>query len=99
MTVFRNSPPFFVGIDLGGTNIKSGVVDNDGRPMSSVSIETHAEQGGRAGLDRLVEAANQAVDEKRPQLGSDCRRRPWLARDHGPRSRDAPGPAQPAGLG
>lgn len=61
MTVFRNSPPFFVGIDLGGTNIKSGVVDNDGRPMSSVSIETHAEQGGRAGVDRLVEAANQAV--------------------------------------
>jgi glucokinase len=57
----RNSPPFYVGIDLGGTNIKSGVVDNDGRPMSSVSIETHADEGGNAGLERLVEAANKAV--------------------------------------
>jgi glucokinase len=61
MSSVRFSPPFFVGIDLGGTNIKSGVVDNEGRPMSSVSIETHAELGGQSGLDRLVEAANNAV--------------------------------------
>jgi glucokinase len=65
MSSVRYSPPFFVGIDLGGTNIKSGVVDNDGRPMSSVSIETHAERGGKAGLERLVEAANRAVTESR----------------------------------
>ena len=61
MSAVRYSPPFFVGIDLGGTNIKSGVVDNEGRPMSSVSIETHADKGPEMGLDKLVEAANQAV--------------------------------------
>jgi glucokinase len=61
MSAVRFSPPFFVGIDLGGTNIKSGVVDNEGRPMSSVSIETHAEKGREVGLDNLVEAASQAV--------------------------------------
>jgi glucokinase len=63
MNAARFSPPFFVGIDLGGTNIKSGVVDNDGRPMSSVSIETHAERGAQAGLDNLVAAGNAAVKE------------------------------------
>ena len=61
MSAVRYSPPFFVGIDLGGTNIKSGVVDNEGRPMSSVSIETHADKGAQSGLDDLVAAANQAV--------------------------------------
>jgi glucokinase len=61
MSSVRYSPPFFVGIDLGGTNIKSGVVDNEGRPMSSVSIETHADKGAQVGLDNLVTAANQAV--------------------------------------
>jgi glucokinase len=61
MSAVRFSPPYFVGIDLGGTNIKSGVVDNDGRPMSSVSIETHAGMGPETGLDNLVAAANQAV--------------------------------------
>ena len=63
MSSVRNSPPFYVGIDLGGTNIKSGVVDNDGRPMSSVSIETHADEGAKAGLQRLAEAANKAVSQ------------------------------------
>ena len=61
MSAVRYSPPFFVGIDLGGTNIKSGVVDNEGRSLSSVSIETHAEKGPFAGVDSLVAAANQAV--------------------------------------
>ena len=61
MSAVRYSPPYFVGIDLGGTNIKSGVVDNEGGPMSSVSIETHADQGPESGLDFLVAAADQAV--------------------------------------
>ena len=63
MSAVRYSPPFFVGIDLGGTNIKSGVVDNEGRSLLSVSIETHAEDGPIAGVDSLAAAANKAVAE------------------------------------
>ncbi len=59
----RISPPFYLGIDLGGTNIKSGVVDNDGRALSSVSVETQAEAGPEVGLDNLVAAGSQAVKE------------------------------------
>src|SRR5262249_32336842 len=51
----------YLGIDLGGTNIKSGVVDDEGRSLSSVSLKTEAEQGPEAGLDRLAEAGNLAV--------------------------------------
>src|SRR5438067_1252969 len=61
MSAAARRPPFFLGIDLGGTNIKSGVVDDAGRPVSSISIETQAARGPEVGLDNLVEAARRAV--------------------------------------
>ena len=57
------SPPFFLGIDLGGTNIKSGVVDNNGRPLSSVSVATQADRGPVVGVDNLVAAGELAVKQ------------------------------------
>jgi glucokinase len=54
-------PPFYLGIDLGGTNIKSGVVDDQGRPLSSVSLETQAERGPEVGIANLAEAGRRAV--------------------------------------
>lgn len=56
-------PPFYLGIDLGGTNIKSGVVDDEGRPISSVSVPTEAERGPVAGLENLAGAGRKAVAE------------------------------------
>jgi glucokinase len=53
---------FYLGIDLGGTNIKSGVVDDDGRVLSAVSVPTEAEKGAKAGLDHLEEAGRRAVE-------------------------------------
>lgn len=54
-------PPFYLGIDLGGTNIKSGVVDDDGRPVSSVSVETNADRGPEVGIENLAEAGRLSV--------------------------------------
>jgi glucokinase len=53
--------PYYLGIDLGGTNIKSGVVDDDGRPLSAVSVATNADRGADAGLRALAEAGRAAV--------------------------------------
>ncbi len=47
--------PFFVGIDLGGTNIKVGVVDDLGRPLSWLSIPTKVEQGPEDAARRMGE--------------------------------------------
>jgi len=63
MTARDPLPPFYLGIDLGGTNIKSGVVDSAGRPVSSVSIETQADRGPEVGVANLAEAGRQAVRE------------------------------------
>ena len=62
MSVGERRPPFYLGIDLGGTNVKAGVVDDAGVPISSVSIETHADRGPEAGVRTLAEAGRLAVE-------------------------------------
>ena len=42
ITVKEAKTPLFAGIDLGGTNIKVGVVDDLGRPLSWLSIPTRS---------------------------------------------------------
>ncbi len=61
MSAHDRQPPFYLGIDLGGTNIKSGVVDDAGQPLSSVSLETEAERGPDIGIANLAEAGTRAV--------------------------------------
>jgi glucokinase len=62
MSEGAHRPPYYLGIDLGGTNIKSGVVDDDGQPISSVSVPTEAERGPEAGLANLALAGRRAVE-------------------------------------
>ncbi len=62
MSEGAHRPPYYLGIDLGGTNIKSGVVDDQGRPISSVSVPTEAERGPVAGLESLADAGRKAVE-------------------------------------
>jgi len=56
-------PPFFVGIDLGGTNIKMGVVDDLGRTLSWLTVPTLVEQGGEDAARRMGEAVHRAIRE------------------------------------
>jgi len=54
-------PPFFVGVDLGGTNVKVGVVDDQGRPLSWLSIPTDSERGPEDGAQRMGQAVKDAI--------------------------------------
>jgi glucokinase len=56
-----SKPPFFVGVDVGGSSIKGGVVDDDGRPLSSVNLPTEAARGQEHGLAQMCAAVRQAV--------------------------------------
>jgi glucokinase len=53
--------PLYVGIDVGGSSIKGGVVDDAGRPLSAVSLATEAHRGQEFGLERMCETVRQAV--------------------------------------
>jgi glucokinase len=51
----------FVGVDVGGTTIKGGVVDDNGFPLSSVSLPTEAPLGQEHGLEQMCQTVRQAV--------------------------------------
>src|SRR5207245_1822716 len=53
--------PLFVGLDVGGTTMKAGVVDDHGQPLSAVSLPTEAYKGQEQGLERMCETIRLAV--------------------------------------
>jgi len=52
-----------IGVDIGGTFIKAGVVDSKGQIRSRVSAPTHADKGRRAIISRIASAADLARKE------------------------------------
>ena len=55
--------PFFVGVDLGGTNVKAGVVDDLGRAMSWLTLPTNSSTGPEDAVRRMGLAVKQATAE------------------------------------
>jgi len=54
---------YCIGIDLGGTNIKAGLLDEHADIASKFSIPTEVEQGTDRVIDTIVTAIGRAVDE------------------------------------
>jgi glucokinase len=63
------TPPYFIGLDVGGTSMKAGAVDDTGSPLSAVSLPTEAYRGQEFGLKRMCEAIRTAA--KQAGLGMD----------------------------
>jgi glucokinase len=63
MSTTRGRAPYYVGVDVGGTNIKAGVVDDQGQSLSHVSVPTDAERGPSVGLENIARAAELAIAE------------------------------------
>jgi glucokinase len=59
--IFMTNTPYYVGLDVGGTSMKAGVVDDAGRPLSNVSLPTEAHRGQEFGLERMCETIRAAV--------------------------------------
>ena len=60
---------WYVGIDVGGTNIKAGVVDENGQLKSKVSLKTGVERGSEAVMVTMAEAAGMAVEQAGLEMG------------------------------
>ena len=52
---------FAVGIDLGGTSIKAGLVDREGTIVLHARVETQADRGPEHVLSRIQHAANEVL--------------------------------------
>ncbi|MEX0716548.1 MAG: ROK family protein [Planctomycetaceae bacterium] len=51
----------YVGIDLGGTNVKVGIVNDAGRPLANLKRPTHSERGAEAGVANILRCVEDAV--------------------------------------
>src|SRR5262245_1486607 len=51
----------YVGLDVGGTNMKAGVVNDAGKPLASISLPTEPHLGQEVGLERMCNAIREAV--------------------------------------
>jgi len=53
--------PLYVGLDVGGSSMKGGVVDDTGKSLGSVSLPTESHRGQEFGLARMCETIRHAV--------------------------------------
>jgi glucokinase len=68
-----NKAPLFVGLDVGGTTMKAGVVDDTGNPLGQAALPTEAHRGQDFGLERMCEtirAATRAAGVRTDQLAA-----------------------------
>jgi glucokinase len=56
-----NPSPLYVGVDVGGTSIKGGVTDDNGKVLSTVNLPTEAHKGQQHGLAQMAQTVRQAV--------------------------------------
>ena len=61
--------PFYLGVDVGGTNIKVGVVDAQANSLSRVSLPTKPKLGPKVGLETICEASRQAIEQSPIDIG------------------------------
>ncbi len=58
ITLDRAEAPFFFGVDVGGTNIKIGLVDNRGQTLAFEEIETLEPAGPQQAVDRIAKTCD-----------------------------------------
>jgi glucokinase len=60
--------PLFVGLDVGGSSMKGGVIDDAGQVLGSVSLPTEAQRGQEFGLERMCETIRGAIEASKLRL-------------------------------
>jgi glucokinase len=55
--------PFYAGVDVGGTNIKLGIVDDQGRCCAYHKIATDEEHGAEAAMERAAQTLREMESE------------------------------------
>ena len=63
ITKSKAAAPFFIGVDVGGTGIKIGLVDDRGQTLGWTRILTETEQGPDAAVERIASACRQVAGD------------------------------------
>ena len=63
VSLAETESPYFVGVDVGGTNIKIGVVDDQARPVTYDSLPTEIEKGPEDATRRIAQVIDSLLEE------------------------------------
>ena len=55
--------PLYVGVDVGGTNIKIGLVDDDGQTLAYHTMPTEQDKGAEDACGRMARVVSQLIDQ------------------------------------
>jgi glucokinase len=55
--------PFFVGVDVGGTNIKCGLVDANGQTLAYQAMRTEQDRGAEDACGRIAETVRMLIEK------------------------------------
>ena len=55
--------PFFIGVDLGGTGVKIGLVDDNGKTLAFESIPTNVDEGGENCAARIGQTVKRLIEK------------------------------------
>lgn len=59
ITLAESQPPYFLGIDVGGTSIKIGLLDDAGRTLAFAEIDTQESLGPKHAMRRVSQTARE----------------------------------------
>jgi len=59
----KQQEPYFVGVDIGGTNVKVGIVDDNGQTLAFRQTTTEVPRGVEAGLRNIYQAIDGALSD------------------------------------
>jgi len=59
---------YAVGVDLGGTSIKIGLVDSKGKIVKKISVDSYASKGPDAVIEQIVKGIRSIINKKNDKL-------------------------------
>lgn len=62
------STKYAIGVDLGGTNIKIGLVSEKGKILKMTSVKTDASKGPKAVIKNIVKGVNEILDGNKKKI-------------------------------
>ncbi len=68
LNIMNYKNQFAVGVDLGGTNIKIGIVSDSGKILEKSSIPTQAERGPKKVLDNICEGVSNLISSSKVKI-------------------------------
>jgi glucokinase len=63
-----NKNKYAIGVDLGGTSIKLGIVTNTGRIIKKITIRTEAEKGSKKVIENIISGINELTEKSKYKI-------------------------------